>query len=50
MTISVLVDVILRDSLAPGGVTLELNVIDVDAGVDDVNVDTLAAGWVVFVE
>ena len=50
VTVSVFVDVILRDSLAPGGATFELDVIDVDTGVDDVNVDTLAAGRVVFVE
>ena len=50
VTISVLVDVILRDSLSPGGATFELDVIDVDTGVDDVNVDALAAGWVVFIE
>jgi hypothetical protein len=50
VTVAVLVDVILRDGLAPGGATLKLDVVDVDTGIDDVHVDTLTAGRVVLVE
>ena len=48
VTIAVIVDVILRDSLAPGGPALKLGV--VDSGVDDVHVNTLTTGRVVIVE
>jgi hypothetical protein len=50
VTITVLIDVILRDGLAPRGPTLKLDVVDVDTGIDDVHVDTLTAGRVVIVE
>ena len=43
-------DVVLGDSLSPGGPTLELDVVDVDTGVDDVDVNTLTASRVVLVE
>ena len=50
VTITILVDVILGDRLAPRGTTLELNMVDVDAGIDDVHVNTLTAGRVVVVQ
>jgi len=50
VTVAILVDVILGNRLAPGGATLELDVGGVDAGVDDVHVNTLTAGRVVLVE
>ena len=50
VTIAIIVDVILRNGLAPGGPTLELGVVDVDPGIDDVHVNTLTAGRVVVVE
>jgi hypothetical protein len=50
VTIAVLVDVILRDDLAPGGAALKLDVVDVDTGIDDVHVDTFTVGRVVIVE
>jgi len=50
VTVAILVDVILRDGLAPGSATLELDVMNVDAGVDDVHVNALTAGRVVLVE
>lgn len=50
VTVSVLVDVILRDGLSPRGATLKLDVVNVDTGIDDVDVDTLTAGRVVLIE
>ena len=50
VTVAVLVDVILGNGLAPGGATLELGVVDVDTGIDDVDVNALAAGRIVLVE
>ena len=48
--IAVILNVILRDGLAPRGTALELGVVDVDTSVDDVHVNTLTAGRVVVVE
>jgi hypothetical protein len=50
VTVSILVDVVLWDGLAPGSPTLELDVVDVDTGVDDVDVNALTASRVVLVE
>ena len=50
VTVAALVDVILRDDPAPRSATLKLDVIDVDTGIDDVHLNTLTAGRVVFVE
>ena len=50
VTVTVLVDVILRDGLAPRSATLKLDVVDVDTGIDDVHVNALTAGRVVLVE
>ena len=50
VTVHVLVNVILRDSLAPGGTTLELDVVNIDPGVHDVHINALAAERVVVVE
>jgi len=43
VTISVFVNIILRDGLAPRSPTLELDVVDVDICIDDVAVNTLTA-------
>ena len=50
VTVPVFVDVILRDGLPPGGTMLELDVVNVDASIDDVDVDTFTAGRVVIIE
>ena len=50
VAISVFVDIVLGDGLAPGGSTLELDVVDVDTRIDDVDVNTLTTGRVVLVE
>lgn len=49
MSISILVDVILWDSLSPGCTTFKLDVINVDASINDVDVDAFAATVVVLV-
>jgi hypothetical protein len=41
MAVTVLIDVVGRDSLAPGCTTLELNVSDVDASIDNIDIDTV---------
>lgn len=41
VTVVVLIDIVLRNGLAPRGTALELGVVDVDTSVDDVNVDAL---------
>jgi len=43
VSIAVLISIALRDGLAPRCATLEVNVVDVGAGVDDIDVDALAA-------
>ena len=47
--VPVAADVILRDGLSPGGTTLELDVVHVDTSIDDVDVDALATGRIVFI-
>ena len=49
VTVPVVVDVILWDGLSPGGTTLELDVVHVDTSIDDVDVDALATGRIVFI-
>lgn len=49
VAIAVFVDIILWNSLAPERTTLKFDVLDIDTSIDDVYVNTLAAGWVVFV-
>ena len=49
VTVAVIVDVILRDGLAPGGATLELDVMNVDTSVDNVHINALTARGVVLV-
>lgn len=41
VTVVVLINIVLWDGLAPGRTTLELSMVDVDTGVDDVDVDAL---------
>jgi len=48
VAIAVLIDII-RDGHAPGRATLKLRMMDVDAGIDNLGVDTLTAGRVVLV-
>lgn len=36
MSISILVDIVLRDGLSPRGSSLELDVVNVDSSIDDV--------------
>ena len=43
MTVAVLVDVILRNSLAPRSTTFKVNMLDVDTSVDHVYVDAFAS-------
>lgn len=47
VTVAVLIDIILRDGLSPASASLELDVIDVDTGVDDIYVDTFTSALVV---
>lgn len=50
VTVSVIVDVILRDGLSPRGTSLKFDMLDVDTGIDDVDIDALATARVVFIE
>ena len=50
VTVGVLVDVMLGDGFSPRGATLELGVVDVNADVYDVYINTLTTGRVVLVE
>ena len=50
MAVSIFVNIVLRDGPAPGGLALELNVVDVDTGIDDVDVNTLTTSRVVLIE
>jgi hypothetical protein len=43
VTIAVLVDVVLGDGLAPACPSLKLLVLDIDTGINDVDIDTVAA-------
>lgn len=47
MTVTVVVDIVVRNSRAPERAALELDVVDVDAGVNDVYINTLTTSWVV---
>jgi hypothetical protein len=49
MAISVFVHVVERNGLAPRGTTLEFHMMDVNAGVNDIDVDTVASIGIVFV-
>ena len=50
VTVAVLVDVVLGDSCAPSGATLELDVVNVDTGINDVHIDTLTASRIIIVD
>ena len=50
MAVSVLMNMVLRNGLAPGRAGLELDVVDVDAGIDNVCVNALAIFRFVLVE
>lgn len=47
VAVGVLVVVVLGDGLAPLGATFELDVVDVDTGVNNVGIDALAAMTVI---
>ena len=49
MTVAVLINVVLRDGLAPGRAALELDVLGVDTGVNDVDINARTAIRVVLV-
>ena len=49
VTVAVLINVVLGNGLAPRSATLELKVLDVDASVDDVDVDAAAPVGIVLV-
>jgi hypothetical protein len=49
MAITVFIDIILRYCLSPGSPALELDVLNVDTGVDDVNVNSLATIRIILV-
>lgn len=49
MTVAVLINVVLRDGLAPGRAALELDVLGVNTGVDDVDINARTAVRVVLV-
>lgn len=49
VTVAVLINVILRDGLAPGRTALELDVLGVDTSVDDVNINTSTAVRIILV-
>lgn len=43
VTIAILVNVVLRDGLAPECTTLEFDVVDIDASINDIYVNTVSA-------
>jgi hypothetical protein len=43
MTIAILISVAGRNGFSPVGATLEINMVNIGAGVDDINIDTLTA-------
>ena len=49
MTVTVLINIVLRDGLAPGRAALELDVLGVNTGVDDVDINARTAVRVVLV-
>ena len=50
MAVSVLVNIVLRNGLAPGCATLKLDVVDVDADINNVHVNALAVLKIVLIE
>ena len=50
VAVSVLVNIVLRNGLAPGRATLELDMVNVDAGIDNVDVNALTTFRFVLVE
>ena len=50
MAVSVLVNIVLRNGIAPGCTTLALDMVDVDADINNVRVNTLAIFEFVLVE
>ncbi len=44
MTVAVLVNIVVRNGLAPQSATLKVNVSNIDAGINDVDIDALASG------
>jgi hypothetical protein len=40
VTVTILIDVIGRNCFAPGSTALELDVLDVDPGIDNIDIDT----------
>ena len=50
MTVSILVDIILRNCLAPGSASLELEVVNIDTSVDHVHIDPFTARRIVLVQ
>jgi hypothetical protein len=49
MTVAVLIHIVPWDGCPPGGTTLELFVVGVDTGIDDVNVNTLATVCIMYI-
>lgn len=49
VTVAIFINVIQRNRLAPGSAPLEFNVVNVDAGVDDIYVNAFATVRVIFV-
>ena len=47
MTVAILINIVLGDSVTPLGATLKLHVVNVNTGVNDVCVNTLASRLVV---
>jgi hypothetical protein len=49
VTVAILIDIISRDGLPPGGTTLELDMVDIDTRVNDIGVNTLPTLGVILV-
>lgn len=49
VTVAVLIFIVGWDGFPPGGATLEFFVVDVDTGIDDVNVNTLATVYIIYI-
>jgi hypothetical protein len=43
VSVAILVSIVGWDGLAPGGAALEVDVANISAGIDDIDIDTLAA-------
>ena len=50
VVVSILINIILRNGLAPGCATLELSVVGVDTGINNVHANALTAGRFILVE